>query len=232
MQAIVSIHDVMPSTLSRVATMIERLPPRCREHLILLVVPGLDWQPGQIEQLRQWQGAGIRLAGHGWTHEVRHVRGWYHRLHSLLISRTAAEHLALDSGEIIELMARNHAWFAEHHLASPDYYVPPAWALGPVSRAELARLPWRYLETTSRLVDLRSGESRWLPLVGFEAATSLRKMLLTVINRLNEWLCTRRRPLRISIHPYDHEYLLSGALDEMLARVDRTLPVESVFTRG
>lgn len=229
MHAIVSIHDVMPSTIDCVRRIIDRLPETCREELILLVVPGLDWRTDQIDQLRSWQQQGICLAGHGWTHEVRHIKGWYHRLHSLLLSRRAAEHLSLTATEIEALMRRNHCWFNENGLAAPDYYVPPAWALGPLSLDQLQQLPWRYLETTSRVIDIESGQTRWLPLVGFEADTRLRQFLLSLLNRANAWLASETRPLRISIHPFDYEYLMAGQLDALVARVDRGLSVESAF---
>ncbi len=220
----------MPSTLDRVRDIVERLPEPCVENLILLVVPGLDWQPGQLEQLKRWQQQGIRLAGHGWTHEVRHIKGWYHRLHSLILSRTAAEHLSLSADEIESLMLRNHAWFEEHGLESPDYYVPPAWALGPIPADRLRKMPWKYLETTSQLESLESGNRRWLPLVGFEADTQLRRFLLSIVNWLNERIASANRPLRISIHPFDYEYLMAGRLDATVRRVKKTLPVEAIFS--
>lgn len=230
MLAIVSIHDVMPATLDRVGAIVDRLPPACMEHLVLLVVPGLDWSDAQIAQLREWQSRGIQLAGHGWTHKAREVRGLIHRLHSLFISRTAAEHLSLSAADIETLMNRNHAWFGKHGLAAPDLYVPPAWALGAIDDAGLARTPFRYIETTSGLVDVRSGRKRWLPLVGFEADTRVRQWLLTVSNTINVWLTSRARPLRISIHPFDDEYRLAAAMDRLLRRVDRCLPVGEVFS--
>lgn len=225
LHAIVSIHDVMPSTLDRVRGILERLPAPCRENLIMLVVPGLDWQAEQIDQLRAWQRQGIVLAGHGWTHEAAHIRGIYHRLHSLLISRRAAEHLSLSAGEIEALMKRNHAWFAEVGLDSPDLYVPPAWALGAIDDDGLRATPWAYLETTSGLTDCRQGRRRWLPLVGFEADTPLRQLLLSIINRANELVASRTRPLRISIHPFDEDYRLAAQMRKLLARVAQNVSV-------
>ncbi|MDZ7684282.1 MAG: polysaccharide deacetylase family protein [Gammaproteobacteria bacterium] len=230
MLAIVSIHDVMPSTLDRVRAIVDRLPSTCMENLVLLVVPGLDWSGEQIAQLREWQSSGIHLAGHGWTHETGEVRGLFHRLHSLFISRTAAEHLSLSAADIEALMNRNHAWFGEQGLEAPDLYVPPAWALGAIDEVGLARTPWRYLETTSGLADLQRGRKRWLPLAGFEADTRLRQWLLTFSNTVNVWLASHSRPLRISIHPFDGEYLLAAQMDRLLGQVDRSLPIGEVFS--
>lgn len=220
----------MPETLGHVRDIIDRLPDPCRRHLILLVVPGLNWQDRDIGQLQQWQQEGYLLAGHGWTHEVCEIRGWYHRLHSLMISRRAAEHLSLSRQEIIDLVRRNHAWFSAHDLSSPDYYVPPAWALGPVSNTDLQSTPYEYLELTSELRHISSGDRLMLPLVGFEADQSLRKWSLAFSNVTNRMISSHSRPLRIAIHPYDFSYRLSQALTKLLTQVDETVDYHDLLT--
>lgn len=217
--AIVSIHDVMPSTLSRVQAIMDRLPGPCRENLILLIVPGLDWHQDQLEILRRWEVDGAILAGHGWTHCAATIRGPWHRLHALLISRNAAEHLALGGEEIIALIRRNHHWFESRGLATPDLYVPPAWAMGAVDRDTLAALPFQYYETTSGIFDAATGRMHRLPLAGFEADNPLRQGLLDLNNGLNRWVSTGNRPLRIAIHPHDFEYRLAGRLTTLLTQV-------------
>ena len=229
LQAVISIHDVTPATLCHVRNIIDRLPDVCRKNLILLVVPGLPWQDDDIRQLNEWQQQGHLLAGHGWTHEARHVQGWHHRLHSLLISRMAAEHLSLPRDEIIDLMQRNHSWFGIHDLAPPDYYVPPAWALGPVTIDDLASTPYEYIELTSEIRRISTSSFRMLPLAGFEADQSLRKWSLVVSNLANRLISGGARPLRIAIHPYDFTYLLSSDLQTLLEMVDETLDYHDLF---
>ena len=123
-------HDVMPETLS----LVEDFLAFCSTHAIppmtLLVVPGCDWRDEQLDRLRDLAGLGHELAAHGWLHRVGTPQSLYHRLHSTLLSRNVAEHLALDGESILALMRRSHAWFAEHDLPAPSLYVPPAWALG------------------------------------------------------------------------------------------------------
>ncbi|MEX2367138.1 MAG: polysaccharide deacetylase family protein [Pseudohongiellaceae bacterium] len=223
MQAIISIHDVMPGQLEKVAEIMALLPPSCQENLILLIVPGLDWQAAQINRLRQWQSQGRILAGHGWRHEASQIRGVYHRLHALLLSRNAAEHLSLGRAEIQALIRRNFQWFIDHDLQPPDYYVPPAWAMGPLQATHLQSLPFRYFETTSGIYDSDLKQCHRLPLAGFEADTTFRKYSLGLWNACNTMLSSRQRPLRLSIHPDDLSLRLADSLLHYLQAVDNTV---------
>lgn len=155
MQACLSIHDVMPHTLERVEHILACLQERCVPPVTLLVVPGLPWEPPQIQRLRELAAEGHELAAHGWQHETT-PRRLYHRLHAALISRKVAEHLDLDSQGILELMQRSKNWFAENDLPLPQFYVPPAWALGPITQADLTKAPYRLIETTRGLIHLQA----------------------------------------------------------------------------
>ena len=94
MHATVSIHDVMPHTLEGVHALAALIPVNQRPKTLLLIVPGLEWSAEQINTLKHLRDDGFSFAGHGWQHRTPHIRGIYHRLHSLLISRNAAEHLS------------------------------------------------------------------------------------------------------------------------------------------
>ena len=74
MKALVSIHDVMPDTMGEVAELVELCRQQGIDSLTLLVVPGLDWQPDQLGQIRQWQRDGHVLAAHGWHHRCAAIR--------------------------------------------------------------------------------------------------------------------------------------------------------------
>lgn len=219
--AVISVHDVMPETLSQVTAILSRaLAPFPAENIALLVVPGRSWQPSQISQLRDWQAQGYELAGHGWTHEVAEIRGLYHRLHSWVLSRRAAEHLSYTSRELKRLLLNNYDWFGAQGMAAPELYVPPAWAVGALSLPDLRALPFAAMETTSGFRSLRTGRSTKLPLVGFEADNRWRAAVLRPWNHLNQSLCNYRRPLRLSIHPFDFSYLLQHDVQKLLAHTD------------
>ncbi len=223
LHAIVSIHDLAPATLDEIDTLLALLPDRCKRKLSMLVIPGLDWRPADLDRLRAWQDQGFRLCGHGWTHEVQEFKNLYHRIHAVLISRNAAEHLSLTRDELSELLQRNYAWFGAHDLTAPDCYVPPAWAMGALKRVDLQTAPFRYYESTRGYFDSDREQLYALPLVGFEADTRMRKHMLSIWNNINAHCASSNRPLRISIHPHDHRLLLKEQMLSYLNRVTQAI---------
>lgn len=228
-RALVSIHDVMPETLDRVSALIERLPePLCRGAM-LLVVPGRDWRRADLARLGHWQDRGLELAGHGWTHHTDRIAGCGHWLHSRFFSRRVAEHLSLTTPALQRLLERNHHWFVQQGLVPPRLYVPPAWALGELSRADLAASPFDYVETLGGLVQCATGRRRRLPLLGFEADTPVRALALSAWNRITLALGERLGPPRLALHPYDAELSLAGSLWRTLARFDGAADYRELF---
>ncbi|MEZ5558003.1 MAG: polysaccharide deacetylase family protein [Pseudomonadales bacterium] len=217
-RALLSIHDVMPETLAAVDATLAHLAGRgirpSRVPITLLVVPGRPWSSTDLDRLRAYERAGCELAGHGWNHKADRVRGLKHQLHSRLISRNVAEHLALDVVGITNLIRRCHAWFAANGFASPSLYVPPAWAMGPAGPATLAAMPFRYFETLAGVRD-RQGLVP-VPLLGFEADQPGRVLPLRAFNALNLAWCRRTRLIRIGLHPRDVEFAMRAELDRVL----------------
>ncbi|MGK7294726.1 MAG: polysaccharide deacetylase family protein [Candidatus Wenzhouxiangella sp. M2_3B_020] len=232
MKLLVSIHDVMPPTLERVERIFDRLAANDLLPVMLLVVPGTGWSESTLERLRALLNRGGELAGHGWCHEARSIRGIKHRLHSALISRNAAEHLALPPHEIVDLMRANHAWFVEHDLPSPELYVPPAWAMGAVPRRALAELPFRRYETLAGVREMSTGRFHRLPMAGFEADTTLRAVTVGAFNAINR-LAARvtGRPLRLGVHPDDFELKLADDLADMIAAGGKAIGYDAFSSR-
>lgn len=216
MRYLVSVHDVMPETLVPVEQVV-RLVERTGHMATLLVVPGREWSATALDTLRRMQASGHRLAGHGWSHRVEAIHGLKHRLHGRLLSRNAAEHLALPPERIIERIHRCYVWFPEHGFEPPDLYVPPAWALG-LKRTQLAGLPFGRIETLLGFHDLASGRFETVPLVGFEADTATRALALAIQNRLQLRLGRARRLLRVAIHPRDLQLRLARHVEPILRR--------------
>ena len=212
-----SIHDVMPSTLERVEALIALCQRSGWRGVVLLVVPGADWDRAGIATLRRWQAEGHSLAGHGWRHRIDHYGGAWHRLHAALISRDVAEHLALDAEAILDLMRRCHAWFCDQGLGAPGLYVPPAWALGPLPLARLAEQPFARVETLRGIYLVASRQWRYPALLGYEAGNALQHQALRVSNALNR-ARARRTGLRIGLHPQDAQLPLAGAMQRDLRR--------------
>ncbi len=216
--AIVSIHDVMPHTLDAVAECLALTDRHGIGKMLLLVVPGCNWQAEDIARIREWVDQGHTLAGHGWVHDSGKPKHLRHRIHSALISRQVAEHLALDADGITELVSRCHAWFASVSLPTPEIYVPPAWAMGSISREQLSTTGFRWFEYQHGILDT-AGRGRFhrMAVTGFEADTPFRRFFLRHWNRLNARLATAAHPGRLSIHPNDPALLLADQLEDLLA---------------
>ena len=222
--AIVSIHDVMPSTMDQTAELIELCANRGVNQTTLLVVPGLEWSPPMLDQLRDWQNSGHEIAAHGWIHQCGKISSWYHRGHSLVLSRRAAEHLSLAETSIFELMTRAAQWFDDNFSAIPQLYVPPAWAMGSISLDRIWKTPFRMIETLTSILDVKQRQTLRLPLLGFEADTIIRQCLLQTSNKLNLALAKRiGSTIRIAIHPYDHQLRLAKQLKGCLRQVNKTM---------
>ena len=213
-----SLHDVAPETLDQVRVLLRTLEDLNTGPCMLLVIPGKPWRPEELDQLRRWQDQGHVLAGHGWRHEISRFGGWIHRLHSLTISRNVAEHLSLDAEGVESLIQRCAEWFPANGFSIPDHYVPPAWAMGAVTRSQLDRLPFQTYEYFGGVYDRVSGRFRRCPLMGFEADTWLRAVSCRLFNSVNARTRPGAGPLRISLHPNDLQLRLRTDLLTACAR--------------
>lgn len=217
-----SIHDVMPETLTHTERLLELLGTYGAETVTLLVVPGRNWTPQALATLRRFEAGGAELAGHGWMHRCEKPRTLKHRLHSRLISRNVAEHLSLSKEGACALVRRCFDWFGENRFTPPSLYVPPAWAMGALSRDMLNTLPFRYYESSAGVYDAHTGRFNPMPLAGFEADTHARATFLRIFNAVNVAAARLTGcPLRIAIHPYDADLHLARDLDRLLDRIPR-----------
>ena len=214
--ALFSIHDVMPSTLSAVEHIAGYLHEQRIHKLTLLVVPDTGWDERSLERLAALERSGADLAGHGWRHRIQRIRNARHWLHSTFISRNVAEHLALDRKGVVALMQDCADWFTARGMQTPTLYVPPAWAMGDATRADLDALPYACYETLYGLYDAPGQRFRRLPMVGFEADTASRALACRLWNGLN--LLPGRSAVRFSIHPGDFELRLGAQLRALLER--------------
>lgn len=215
---LVSVHDLIPAKMDAVREVTALLDGHGVKPITFLVCPGFDWSDAELNWLRERQRRGDRLAGHGWRHEAGPPRGLYDRLHRKVFSRGVAEHLALDADGIAALIMRNYEWFGAHELASPELYVPPAWAMGSIARKRLRALPFRLYETLSGIYDAREDSFHRIPLLGFEADTVFRAVAVRASNRLNRLLARGTQRLRVSIHPTDLQLKLARDLERTIAR--------------
>lgn len=219
----------MPETLDQVSEIFRRLEQSRLLPVTLLVVPGRDWSAEDLIRLQSLVSRGAELAGHGWMHEVERVRGLRHRLHSALISKRVAEHLALDAAGCIDLMQRCHHWFAEQSLPLPTLYVPPAWAMGPLPRSALHDLPFLQFETLSGVYDAEASRFHRLPLLGYEVESRWQGLIVTGWNAINQkWGFSQQRPIRLGIHPDDFSLRLADQLAALIRSGGQGLSYRSI----
>ena len=155
----------------------------------------------------------------------------YHRLHSALLSRDVAEHLSFSGDGIQRLVWDCYRWFISNGLTPSPLYVPPAWALGALTPAQLAGLPFRYVETLSGVHDTHKHTFTRLPLAGFEADTAFRAWTLRFFNAIN--ISQSRRsgtPIRIGLHPDDFELRLAGEITPLIKAVTKAVAYPQVLT--
>jgi predicted deacetylase len=217
--AIVAIHDVMPRTLPEVLKILQRLRALNISPVTVLVVSGLEWTEKEIAILRDLQQAGHQLAGHGWKHQCFGEKTFGHTLHSVLMSRNEAEHLSLQPQQICDLLVCSFQWFQDMGLQAPALYVPPAWAMGQITRKALTDLPFRMYEYLTGVYDSRRNIVFRLPVVGYLADTPSRVWVLRFLNALNRsYAMMLGCPLRIAIHPFDFHLGLASDLKALLKR--------------
>jgi predicted deacetylase len=225
---LLSVHDVMPDTIDDVEHLLSELSALGYRKITLLVVPGSGWTPGSLQRLRALSRYGAEFAGHGWRHVVEDIRGLRHRTHSLLISRNVAEHLALSASQIRSLVQRCYDWFGANDFPEPALYVPPAWAMGPIGRHDLDRLPFEQYETFAGVYDSAAGAFRRMAMVGFEADTSFRALSCRVWNRWNLRVAGASKPVRVAIHPRDLGLLLGENLRRFLEHGGQALSYRDI----
>lgn len=230
-QSLVTIHDVTQEVLEQTARLLEVIFSGGNGPVILLVVPGGFSDPSALTELRTLLRQNVQLAGHGYNHRARSRKNLYHKLHSQFISRQVAEHLSRPAQEIESLINSCANWFQQHQLPRPELYVPPAWAMGAISRQQLAQTPFRYFETQGGLLDSHSRRFIRLPLLGYEADTPMRRQLLCGWNRINRrWAETSGRT-RIAIHPHDLNFHLAEELRQDLSRYSERSDCTQLISR-
>lgn len=218
--SIVSIHDVAPHTFDRICQIVDLLHENNIRTYTLLVIPNQNWTSTQHEKLRALTAAGAELAGHGWNHKSLPPKSIRHYLHSKFISRNVAEHYSLSSEEGIQMMCNCHAWFQQNNLPPPKLYVPPAWALGNTKLRDLYQTPFSMVETLQGVYHIAETRMIRLPLLGYEADTLFRQIMLSAFNKLNLLIAKHTStPIRLSIHPNDLHLRLQNQLKAHLKQI-------------
>lgn len=215
---IFSFHDLCPQTIPMAMAVLAMLKDHGKKEITLLLIPGLFKDNSSLRELQKLleKYPDAELAGHGWSHKIVRKKSAYHHIHSMIISRDVGEHLSLPEAEIYHLINSCHGWFADHDLPKPEIYVPPAWAMGNISRSSLDSLPFRYYEYQFGVYDSQFKKFHHLPVIGFEADTKIRQTALIAWNYFNLKIGHYCHSLRVAIHPFDLDLKLSSDLKEII----------------
>ena len=217
MKFYVSIHDATPQNLDDIESIIQILQNQFDINKIcILVIPGLNWNEIQLQRLRSWQKDGLEIAAHGWNHKAQDKKSFYHKIHSILMSANCAEHLSKKRQEIVKIIRHSYNWFIINDFKKPLLYVPPAWALGKITKQDLDRLAFTHYECTTGMV--HNKKYCFLPLLGFKEKTYIGAMLRRFFNSLNYFMAYFTGSIRIAIHPKDFTLYLKKDIEKYLSR--------------
>ena len=222
MKSYISIHDVSPHNLNDIENIIFTLNNQYGiKKICLLVIPGLNWNKQQIKSLQKWQNEGLEIAAHGWVHRAEQNKTLYHRIHSMMMSANSAEHLSKKRQDVYNMMKKSYNWFINNGFQKPLLYVPPAWALGKITKKDLSRLSFTHYECTTGII--HKHKYCFLPLLGFEEKTFMRSILRRFFNSLNYFIAYFTGLIRISIHPDDFKLYLNVDMKKYLSKSYETI---------
>ena len=222
MKSYISIHDVAPHNLNDIKNIICTLENEFGINKIcLLVIPGLNWNKQQIQSLQKWQNDGIEIAAHGWIHQAEKNKSFYHRIHSLVMSADSAEHLSKKRQDVYNMMKKSYSWFINNGFQKPLLYVPPAWALGKITKKDLNRMAFTYYECTTGMI--HNQKYYFLPLLGFEERTLIKASFRRFFNKFNYWIACFTGLIRIAIHPNDFRLYMKEDITKYLSRSDEAI---------
>lgn len=222
MKYYISIHDASPNNFQLIKKIVHILINKYQiNKFCILVIPGLDWQDIQIQQLLSWQQSGLEIAAHGWRHRCERKKNIYHLIHGLIISDNSAEHLSKNKNAIFNLIIKSYNWFVDNKFVPPTLYVPPGWALGKINSKDFLHLPFFNYECTTGLCF--KNQYLFLPLIGFKASSLSRGMLQRLCNTFNYLIARFIGIVRITIHPNDFQLVLSKDANNYLSNVNDTI---------
>jgi predicted deacetylase len=229
--AVISIHDVAPSTRAECEHLVaaaERIDARTS----LLVVPG-PWKypaatedPGFGPWLAGLERRGHEVVAHGWEHravpDADGTVGLGRRTADRVLTRGCAEFGALGAADAarridLALGALRGLGFA------PSGFVAPGWSMSPAAAAAVRAAGVAYTTTRLAILDFVADRSLPVPAVCHRPGSPLTmlgaRMLVAVVERR----AAQRRPVRLALHPADvHDDRLTAATARAIATIGRS----------
>ena len=203
---VVSIHDVTPPELNRVARMLRRLADAGVTNCSLLVIPNLrgqwrmDRHPHFCDWLRERQDAGDEVVLHGYEHVgVGRPRTLWDRFRNRWYTQGEGEFLSLDYRQASDRIERGLALMLEARL-SISGFVAPAWLINSDGMRAASDHGLQYTNSYLRLIDLPNGRSYFAPSLVFGPG-HLNEGLGIALQRSLSSVLTQSRIVRVVLHP-------------------------------
>lgn len=210
---VVSIHDVAPSTQTRVAEIISELAHRGVAVSSLLVVPNYHRRGCSTDDhafvrwLQDLETKGHEIVIHGYFHERprRDGESVSQKLFTRFYTKDEGEFYDLDYDEAFRRIRQARQEFTGAGL-TPRGFIAPAWLLsGPGERAA-ADADLEYTTRLTSVRDLRSGENYPARTLAYSTRSGWRRTTSLAWNNLLVRQLAEAPLARVSIHPPDLDH--------------------------
>jgi hypothetical protein len=218
---VVSIHDVAPSTQTRVEEIISELAHRGVAVCSLLVVPNYHRRGCSTEDrefvrwLQDLETKGHEIVIHGYFHERprQDSESAAQKLFTRFYTKDEGEFYDLDYDEALRRITQARAEFTAAGL-TPRGFIAPAWLLGAPGECAAADADLEYTTRLTAIRDLRSGENYPARTLAYSVRTGWRRTTSLAWNNLLARQLAEAPLARVSLHPpdWDHPEIWRQAL--------------------
>jgi predicted deacetylase len=215
-ELLASLHDVAPvhlARLRRAEAVLERLGVTRVTYLLVPDYHGrgrADHDPAFVAWCRRPRRWEVRWALHGYTHRDDAPpdagRPWGERLKARHLTGGEGEFLRRATGPLADRLLRGRDVFGAVLGEEPRGFVAPAWLYTPALPPLLAGMGFAWTEDHAGLHDLRDGRRVAAPVITWATRTPLRRWTSVRGTPLLLRLWSRRRVLRLAVHPFDFDH--------------------------
>ena len=210
---VVSIHDVAPSTQTRVDEIISELAHRGVAVSSLLVVPNYHGRGCSTDDrtfvrwLQDLETKGHEIVIHGYFHERprREDETLSQKLFTRFYTSDEGEFFDLDYDEAFRRITQARQEFTGAGL-TPRGFIAPAWLLGTPGERAATDADLEYTTRLTAVRDLRSGENYPARTLAYSTRSGWRRKTSLAWNNLLVRQLADAPLARVSVHPPDRDH--------------------------